>query len=208
MECSDVSLRRARFAKGAFPPKGRMYHVVSVPPPSPELLKRAALLGLKETSHHMSSIPFSIFGWRAIHLLAKRMEKWPRRFKDPKDALMQLATIVRMQEEIGTGGAGFRYLGAAFLQEAAPLLGMPELHGWSEKLTSIGDRWREFAAKSARMIKSGKAEAAEFKEAAEIVRECGTRERDLFAEIYGVVKKLPVPELPAATMPAPPPAAS
>ncbi|MBI5544819.1 MAG: BtrH N-terminal domain-containing protein [Deltaproteobacteria bacterium] len=195
VECSDVSLRRARFAKGAFPPKGRLYHVVEAPQPAPELLRRAVLLGARETSHHMSSIPFSIFGWRAIHLLAKRMERWPRRFKDPKDALVQLATIVRMQEEIGTGGAGFRYLGAAFLQEAGQLLGQSEWQLWSEQLTGIGDRWREFAARSARIIKSGEAKAADFKEVAEIVRECGTRERDLFAGMFEVVRKLPVPEL-------------
>lgn len=195
VECSDASLRRARFAKGAFPPKGRMYHVLETAPAHPDLLRRAILLGIRETSHHMSTIPFTIFGWRAIHYLASRMERWPRRVKDPKDALVLLATVVRMQEEIGTGGAGFRYLGAAFLQEAGPLLGQAEWQGWSARLTAIGDRWRDFASRSAKIIKSGKAEPAEFAEAAGIVRECGTRERELFAEIYAFVRAQPLPEI-------------
>ena len=196
--CSEASLRRARFAKGAFAPKGRMYYVLAAPPPDPEALARAVLQGIQEISSHMSSIPFHYFGWRAIHYLAQRMEKWPRVYaKRPKDALLTLATVVRMQEEVGTGGAGFRYLGAAFLQEAGPVLGRPEFAGWSEKLTGIGDRWREFAARSARIIKSGEADPAAFKEAAQIVRECGTREHELFAEIHGVVSRIPLPGLKA-----------
>jgi hypothetical protein len=189
VECSDASLRRARFAKGAFAPKGKLYHIVSAPKAEPELLRRAAVLGAREMAHRMSQIPFNLFGWKAIHLLARRMEKWPTRFKDPQDAMVQLATIIRMQEEIGTGGAGFRYLCAAFLQEAGPIVGQPEWQSWSERLTGIGDRWREFAGRSARIIKSGKADPAEFHEVAEIVRDCGNREHELFGEAFGVLRK-------------------
>ena len=35
-----------------------------------------------------------------------------------------LGNIVRMQEEIGTGGGGFRFMYAAFLQEAGDVLGL------------------------------------------------------------------------------------
>jgi hypothetical protein len=35
--------------------------------------------------------------------------------------------IVRMQEEIGTGGGGFRFIYAAFLQEAGRLMGSTRL---------------------------------------------------------------------------------
>ena len=58
-----------------------------------------------------------------------------------------------MQEEIGTGGAGFRFLYAAFLQEAAALLGKPALQELSLQLTEIGDEWRKFALHAARMNK-------------------------------------------------------
>jgi hypothetical protein len=61
--------------------------------------------------------------------------------------------MVRMQEEIGTGGAGFRFIYAAFLQEAAVLAAMPQLVAFSDRLTAIGDGWRGFALKAARMVK-------------------------------------------------------
>jgi hypothetical protein len=68
-------------------------------------------------------------------------------------SLNYVGHIVRMQEEIGTGGAGFRFIYAAFLQEAAHITGLNELAVLSERLNEIGDGWREFALKAARMIK-------------------------------------------------------
>jgi hypothetical protein len=58
-----------------------------------------------------------------------------------------------MQEEIGTGGGGFRFIYASFLQEAAELLARPALNELSEALIDIGDEWREFALSTARMIR-------------------------------------------------------
>ena len=58
-----------------------------------------------------------------------------------------------MQEEIGTGGAGFRFLYAAFLQECAVLLDNLRLQELSLELTAIGDEWRDFALHAARMSK-------------------------------------------------------
>jgi hypothetical protein len=58
-----------------------------------------------------------------------------------------------MQEEIGTGGAGFRFMYASFLQELAAATGYAALEGLAQRLVAIGDRWQEFAIACARMIK-------------------------------------------------------
>jgi hypothetical protein len=58
-----------------------------------------------------------------------------------------------MQEEIGTGGAGFRFIYAAFLQEAAALAQRPALLSLADELVAIGDQWRELALASAMMIR-------------------------------------------------------
>jgi hypothetical protein len=182
VECSDDSLRRARFAPGLLAPRGRLYYLTEVPQIDEERLRAAVLAGARETASRMSTIPLPWFGWKAIITLARRMERWPVKLKDPREALLRLATVVRMQEEVGSGGAGFRYLYAAFLQEGGELLGDKAWAGYSAQLTEIGDRWRQFAARAARICKSGRAEAAEFAEAAAIVRECGERELALFTE--------------------------
>jgi hypothetical protein len=61
--------------------------------------------------------------------------------------------MVRMQEEIGTGGAGFRFMYASFLQESSKLLGKPALQACAVKLTAAGDQWRSFALSAAKMCK-------------------------------------------------------
>jgi hypothetical protein len=85
-----------------------------------------------------------------------------------------------MQEEIGTGGGGFRFLYAAFLQEAAVLLGDDLLRQEAERLTASGDGWREFAAMAARICK-GRAKPGEgYGAAAERLLACADREEQVF----------------------------
>ena len=50
-----------------------------------------------------------------------------------------------MQEEIGTGGAGFRFMYASFLVQASELTNTPALKECAEHTTQVGDLWREFA---------------------------------------------------------------
>jgi hypothetical protein len=58
-----------------------------------------------------------------------------------------------MQEEIGTGGAGFRLLYAAFLQESGVRFSKPQLQRAAAELTEAGMLWREFATLAARFCK-------------------------------------------------------
>ncbi len=199
LNCTAASMARARFAKGFLAPKGKLYFVTGIPTVDAARLRHAVREGVIDTAKGMSRIPLPFFGGKAIGLLADRMEKWPRIYKDPQDSLVQLSNVVRMQEEIGTGGAGFRYLYAAFLQQAAPVLDDTLYLEFSEKLTDIGDTWRQFAAKCARICRSQKAEDAPFAEAAALVRDCGVRERALFSEIleHEQRKARPMAVLPA-----------
>jgi hypothetical protein len=45
-----------------------------------------------------------------------------------------LGQLIRMQEEIGTGGGGFRFIYGAFLQEASVILKNDELKEFQKKL--------------------------------------------------------------------------
>jgi hypothetical protein len=59
-----------------------------------------------------------------------------------------------MQEEIGTGGGGFRFIYAAFLQEAAVILENNTLKELAAEMTIIGDLWRDFAVNASRIYKN------------------------------------------------------
>jgi hypothetical protein len=145
--CDAESLQKARFAKGLMAPKGLLYYPENIG--QTEVTAEAVRRAIKKTVRTMLG-PVPIIGVRGIHMLANKVGKL-----DPagKLSLNYVGHIVRMQEEIGTGGAGFRFLYAAFLQEAAEITGLPELRVLAERLNEVGDGWREFALKAARMIK-------------------------------------------------------
>jgi hypothetical protein len=146
---THAELDKVRFAKGAFAPKGQMYYPIQV---QGEVdFKSAIIKGIKDTCRTMLA-PMPIVGVRGIRFVSRRIRKWPVKHGVRK-ANHYLAQMVRMQEEIGTGGAGFRFIYAGFLQEAAQLLDKPQLTQMSERLIAIGDGWRAFALKAARMVK-------------------------------------------------------
>ena len=97
--------------------------------------------------------PVPIVGVKAIRWVAKSIPKWAAK-KGAKTTNHYLGQLIRMQEEIGTGGGGFRYIYGAFLQEAATILNKPELKELSKEITEIGDLWRDFAVDIARVYKN------------------------------------------------------
>ena len=151
---TDSELEKVRFAKGALAPKGHMYYPTSFPE---ELeLKKAIVKGIKHTCKDMLA-PLPILGVKGIKYTAKLIRKWPKKI-GPRKTNHYLGQIVRMQEEIGTGGGGFRYIFAAFLQESSAILDNPKLSELSKEMTAIGDQWRDFAVDASRIYKkrSGK----------------------------------------------------
>lgn len=173
-------LQRARFAKGALAPKGKMYYPTDVPAQTD--LVKPVRKGLKEIAFNMTRIPFPLVGVRGIRYVAKQVEKWPQTL-GPKQAARYLGQVIRMQEEIGTGGAGFRFLFASFLQEAAEILSRPQLMQLSHDVTAVGDRWREFALLGARLIK-GRTESEDvYPQLAGILRNCAEQEERIFTDL-------------------------
>jgi hypothetical protein len=147
---TENELDKVRFAKGTFAPKGHLYYLVDFPK---ELnLKSAIIKGIKQTSRDMLA-PVPVVGVRGIRYTANLVRKWPKK-KGVKITNHYLGQIVRMQEEIGTGGGGFRYIYAAFLQEAAKVLNNEKLEQLSKEMTLIGDMWRDFAVDASRIYKN------------------------------------------------------
>lgn len=147
---THAELNKVRFAKGAFAPRGQMYYPIQVP--STVDLKGAIIKGIKNTCRDMLA-PMPIIGVRGIRWVARLIKKWPVKH-GIKKANHYLAQLVRMQEEIGTGGGGFRFIYAAFLQEAAVVLKNEELQTLSLEMTAIGDLWRDFAVEASRVYKN------------------------------------------------------
>jgi hypothetical protein len=183
--CAPADLERARFAKGALAPRGRMYYLEEVP--ARVDLPKAVRAGIREVTGRMVRAPVPIIGVRGIRMLSRRLEQWPHRLGEAR-ALLYLGHLIRMQEEIGTGGGGFRFMYAAFLQEAAAILGEPRLQELSREMTEVGDRWREFALFSARLCKGRSGAGASWPALALLLRQCAEREEAIFTRLWEMAR--------------------
>jgi hypothetical protein len=177
---SHHDLKKVRFAKGTYPPKGRMYFITGTS--SSMNLKEAIVKGIQQVCKDMLGIPVPLFGVKGIRYLARKMRKWPKKLGDKK-ASLYMGQVVRMLEEIGTGGAGFRFMYAAFLQEAARELGQPWLNDLSVEMTEAGDRWREFGMIAGRIFKNRAGQEESYVAASEILLDIADREEKIYRRL-------------------------
>ena len=153
VRCDAKDFAKSRFAKGMLAPKGLLYYPVDVPINID--LKPVIIKSIQKTAKGMLKTPVPIAGLKGIKSLAKAILKLQK--KDTKYAKLFLGHIIRNQEEIGTGGAGFRYMYASFLKEASELFSDNEaLKEASQMMLEVGDKWREFALMIAKAIRSKK----------------------------------------------------
>jgi len=158
VEANEQEFLKPRFAKGVMAPKGAIYYPTYVPENID--YERIVPKAIKTVAKRMLKTPVPIAGLKGIRYLAKSIRKLEA--KDRRYARLFLGHIVRMQEEIGTGGAGFRYIYASFLQESGNILSNKTLLEASEMMTAVGDSWREFALLIAKSIRSKKSETVDF----------------------------------------------
>lgn len=171
-----TALMKARFARGPFAPKGLMYY----PDHLPETVdwSTVARKAIRRTAMMMRYSPVPWTGIRGIRYLARRLEKLPHRRLTTRQRQLMVGQVIRMQEEIGTGGGGFRYLYAAFLQEAATWADNESLVRAAELMAASGDSWRQFAVQGARFVKSGDEDL--LTGLPDLLRQCAKAERETY----------------------------
>ncbi|MEM9142505.1 MAG: BtrH N-terminal domain-containing protein, partial [Bacteroidota bacterium] len=180
---TEKELEKVRFAKGAFAPKGHMYYPIAFPEKLE--LEGAIVKGIRQTCRDMTA-PVPIVGVRAMRWVAKSIRKWPKKI-GPKKTNHYLGQIVRMQEEIGTGGGGFRYIYGAFLQEAAKVLNKPVLLECSKEITQIGDEWRDFALDASRIYKNRSGKTDGYNQIADQLDALSDKEEAFFKKLRKAV---------------------
>ncbi len=182
---TEKDLIKVRFAKGVFAPKGHIYYPVNIP--KSYNLPKAIIQGINRTASDMLNVPVPLFGIKGIKTVSKSIRKMPEKI-GVKKASLYLAQIVRMQEEIGTGGAGFRFIFAAFLQQSAKITGKDAFLELSAEMTAIGDRWREFAVMASRNCKNRAKPEESYDSIADIVWEIAGREEAFFKKLLKAIK--------------------
>ncbi|MEP6846491.1 MAG: BtrH N-terminal domain-containing protein [Panacibacter sp.] len=179
---SSYELERVRFAKGAFAPKGQLYYPQIDKEITPEQIRRAIKTGIKRNVRDMLHIPGSIAGVSGIKYTGKKIKKWRDKLGLQK-AGSYLAQLVRMQEEIGTGGGGFRYIYGAFLQEAHAYFSNDELLKISQLFTQSGDLWRNAAVQAAGIYKGRLSSQADFDVMGDYLIQVSEMEKQAFTQL-------------------------
>jgi hypothetical protein len=152
VRCDRAALMKARFAKGALAAKGLQYFPTHLP--SSVDYEKAIPAAIKRNVRVMTGAPLPFVGVRGIRYMGKQLLKLECDAEKRAQYLpLYLGHIVRMQEEIGTGGAGFRFIYAAFLREASRLLNSLSLKEAATAMTEAGDHWRLFALRASKMCK-------------------------------------------------------
>ena len=179
--CDEKELTKARFAKGVFAPKGFLYYPKDIPADIDfsKVVKKAIVKNAKSML-----TPFPYAGIKGMRKLAKKISKFDSS-TDSRYLKNYLTHIVRMQEEIGTGGGGFRFLYAAFLEESKKYdIDNNILDETASLFIKSGETLREFAlycVESSRNIEKFDAQkiASKLKEAS-----------DYEEKAYRILKKL------------------
>ncbi|MEO5996707.1 MAG: BtrH N-terminal domain-containing protein [Chitinophagaceae bacterium] len=177
---SSYELERVRFAKGALAPRGQIYypkettHIVT-----DDVIRKAIKTGIKRNVRDMLRIPGNIAGVKGIKFMGNRIKKWRDKL-GPQKAGLYLAQLVRMQEEIGTGGGGFRYIYAAFLQEAYAFHANESFLEVSRSFTKAGDLWRNAAVQAAGIYKGRIGSQQDFNVMGDYLHEISEIEKQAF----------------------------
>ncbi|HZY37545.1 MAG TPA: BtrH N-terminal domain-containing protein [Mucilaginibacter sp.] len=182
---SSYELERVRFAKGALAPKGHVYYPAKNVMITHETIRTAIKNGIKKNVYNMLYIPGNFAGVAGIKNTGNKIKKWRDKLGLEK-AGSYLAQMVRMQEEIGTGGGGFRYIYAAFLQEADAYLPGNQLQEISVTFTEAGDMWREAAIHAAGIYKGRLGSQEDFNKMGDYLLEIAEVEKRAFKTLKGI----------------------
>ncbi len=182
----EESLRRGRFAGGNMSPKEFLFYPQYVP--AEVDLQKPILKGIQKACFNMLHLPVPFIGIKGIRLFAKRVVDWPKLARDTEHLSHEVMKINILLEDQGTGGAGFRFMYATFLQQAAEIVNKPELKELSSELMTIGDGWREISLFAARIGKNRDLGPAKMAELSELIMDRAAVEERFFKQLKKSIK--------------------
>ncbi len=185
---SEDSLDKARFAKSDFAPNGFMFHPTNVPKPGDIDYPKIIIQGIKQAAFNMTKLPVPFIGVKGIRRFANNIPQWPKIARNIDALSHAIMSIHIVLEERGTGGAGFRFMYATFLQETAKILNRPEFSDMSKVMMANGDKWREISLFVARIGKNRDLGPEKMNQIREMLMERADEEQKIFTNLLAMAK--------------------
>lgn len=181
-----TTFTKARFVGGHMAPKGFLFYPVTIPENID--FEKAIRKGIKKAAHDMTRLPVPFIGIKGIRKFAKKVIGWPELARDIDHLSHEIMKINVLLEDQGTGGAGFRFLYATFLQQASQKLNDPQLETMSKRMMEIGDNWRNISYFAAKIGKNRDLGKKRLSELSGMINDMADREEAFFSELYKMVK--------------------
>ncbi len=186
VELDALSLEKGRFAGGSMSPKGFIFHLDKLPAEID--YTKAITKGISKACFYMLKIPIPILGIKGMRMFARKVVEWPKFARDTEHLSHEIMKINILLEDQGTGGAGFRFMYATFLQQAAAIINKPQLKDLSEELMKIGDGWREISLYSARIGKNRDLGPEKLKQLSDMIYDRADVEERFFKTLSRAIK--------------------
>jgi len=178
VELNEEALMKGRFAGGNMAPNGFLYYPEFIP--ATFNFEKAVRTGIKKACFYMLKIPIPFLGIKGMRRFGKHIVEWPKLAIDSEDLSHQLSKINVLLEDQGTGGAGFRFMYATFLKQAAEILNNPALNGLSGQMMEIGDYCREVSLYAARLGRNRDFSKEHLLELGQLINKQADREEAFF----------------------------
>jgi hypothetical protein len=162
-------------------PKGLMFYPEAVPGDIP--LENGIRRGMKKTVFNMLTIPLPFLGVKGIRRFGDKISEWPKYARNEEQLAHNIFMITTMLEDQGTGGAGFRYIYASFLREAATILNEPVFKDYAKRMMEIGDDWRNISLFASRIAKKRDLKTEKLKEMGAMIRGNADQEYSFFSDL-------------------------
>lgn len=179
-------LQTARFAGGMMAPRGTMFNVDHIP--NGIDLEKPIITGIKKAAFNMVRLPIPFLGVKGIRKFADKLLEWPSLTRDMEELSDRVMKINIFLEDQGTGGGGFRYMYATFLQQAAAIVKEERLKDMSKEMMQIGDDWRNISYFAAKIAKNRDLGPERMKELSAKILAQADAEQKFFTELYKLVK--------------------
>jgi hypothetical protein len=186
VELAGASLEKGRFAGGSMAPKGFLFYPTFIPKEFD--YEKAVRKGIKKVCFNMLNIPIPFLGIKGMRKFSKHIVEWPKLAIDSEDLSHQVSKINILLEDQGTGGAGFRFMYATFLKQAAEILNMPTLNDFSKQMMENGDKWREISLQAARMGRNRDLGVEKLKELGDLIYQRADVEESFFKNLAKAMK--------------------
>ena len=184
-ELDKELMRKARFAGGNMAPKGFLFYPGKIPETVP--FDKAIIAGIKSACNNMLKLPVPFIGVKGIYRFAEKIMEWPRLARDIEHLSHEIMKINVLLEDQGTGGAGFRYMYATFLQQASGIINNPTLSEMSKRMMEIGDGWRNISYIAAKIGKKRELGENNLKELSNLIKGRGDLEKAFFQDLVKTV---------------------